>query len=81
MAGFACPKCKTESVVFPAMTGGGKKMAEEMDVSFLGGIPLDPRIAKACDDGVSFIESFPDSASAKSYMDIISKIKDFVGMK
>jgi MinD superfamily P-loop ATPase len=81
MSGFVCPKCDHESIVFPAHTGGGKKMAEEMDVAYLGGIPLDPRIARAGDEGVEFLEKFPESKSAEAYMDIITKIKACVGMK
>lgn len=33
--------------IFPASTGGGQKMAEDMNVPFLGSLPLDPRIGKA----------------------------------
>ena len=41
-----CPKCKTESQIFPPTTGGATKMAEEMKVPFLGKLPLDPRIGE-----------------------------------
>lgn len=46
MAGFVCPSCKGESVIFAPTTGGAKKMAEDTNVRFLGSIPLDPRIGK-----------------------------------
>lgn len=46
MSGFVCPKCKTESQVFVPTTGGGEQMAVEMGVSFLGKVPLDPRIGQ-----------------------------------
>lgn len=35
---------QTESQIFPPTTGGGQQMAKEMDVPFIGKIPLDPRI-------------------------------------
>ncbi|KAK2142961.1 hypothetical protein LSH36_891g00002 [Paralvinella palmiformis] len=46
MSGFICPKCKNSTDIFPATTGGAEKMCEEMDVNFLGRLPLDPRIGK-----------------------------------
>jgi len=32
-----------------------------MGVPFLGKIPLDPRLARACDEGKSFLEEYPNS--------------------
>ncbi|KAF9359281.1 cytosolic Fe-S cluster assembly factor nbp35 [Mortierella sp. AD094] len=75
MAGFVCPSCKGESVIFAPTTGGAKKMAADTNVRFLGSIPLDPRIGKSCDQGLSFLEEYPDSPATKAYQDIISEIK------
>uniref|UniRef100_A0A1D1YN13 Cytosolic Fe-S cluster assembly factor NBP35 n=1 Tax=Anthurium amnicola TaxID=1678845 RepID=A0A1D1YN13_9ARAE len=75
MSGFICPNCKGESVIFAPTTGGGKKMAEDEKVPFLGSIPLDPRIGKACDTGVSFLDEYSDSPACKAYLDIIAEIK------
>lgn len=47
MSGFVCPKCSTESQIFKASTGGGRALAEEMGIPFLGSVPLDPRIRMA----------------------------------
>ena len=33
-----------ESQIFPPTTGGGQQMAKDMEVPFIGKIPLDPRI-------------------------------------
>ncbi|KAF9174281.1 cytosolic Fe-S cluster assembly factor nbp35 [Entomortierella chlamydospora] len=75
MAGFVCPSCKGESVIFAPTTGGAKKMAADMNVRFLGSIPLDPRIGKSCDQGVSFLEEYPDSPATLAYQDIIATVK------
>ncbi|KAI1315242.1 cytosolic Fe-S cluster assembly factor nbp35 [Mortierella claussenii] len=75
MAGFVCPSCKGESVIFAPTTGGAKKMAEDTHVRFLGSIPLDPRIGKSCDQGLSFLEEYPESPATKAYQDIITEIK------
>jgi len=54
MSIFICPKCKTGTQIFAPTTGGASKMCIDMNVPFLGSIPLDPRIARACDEGKNF---------------------------
>ncbi len=49
MSGFACPKCGEITPILGS--GGGRRMAVEMGVPFLGSIPIDPSIALACDSG------------------------------
>ncbi|RKO83073.1 ParA/MinD ATPase like-domain-containing protein, partial [Blyttiomyces helicus] len=44
MSGFVCPNCKGESVIFAPVTGGARKMCDDVGVRFLGAVPLDPRI-------------------------------------
>lgn len=78
MSLFVCPKCTTSSVIFPALTGGAQKMCEEMDVPFLGSLPLDPRIAKACDEGENFIDKFgTNNSTVKAINVIIAKVIHF----
>ncbi|CAG8520586.1 11700_t:CDS:2, partial [Scutellospora calospora] len=60
MSGFICPNC------------GAKKMAKDLNINYLGSIPLDPKIGKACDMGISFLDEYPDSPACKAYLDIIS---------
>lgn len=38
MSGFVCPSCKGESQIFRPTTGGGRALAEEMGVPFLGAV-------------------------------------------
>lgn len=71
MAGFVCPACHGRSDVFYPSTGGAKALCEELDLRFLGSVPLDPRIGRCCDEGESFVEAFPQSPAAKAYLDII----------
>jgi Flp pilus assembly CpaE family ATPase len=66
-----CPGCKTESQIFKPSTGGAKRLAAEMGIEMLGTIPLDPRIGKSADYGVSFLDEYPDSPASKAYLDII----------
>lgn len=75
MRGFVCPGCKNESQIFLPSTGGAQKMCEELNLRLLGSIPLDPRIAKSCDHGVSFMDEFPDSPATKALEKIVEGIK------
>ena len=76
MSGFVCPKCGTEVNIF--RTGGGQKIAEELDVPFLGGIPLDPEICRDSDDGKPFIVRHPESPASKAFTDIVKKIERYL---
>lgn len=37
---------QNESQIFPPTTGGAEKMCQNMNVSLLGKVPLDPQIGK-----------------------------------
>jgi ATP-binding protein involved in chromosome partitioning len=47
--------------------GGGKKLADETGVPFLGEIPIDPRVAECGDQGDPIVHKYPDSGVAKAY--------------
>ncbi|THH18056.1 hypothetical protein EW146_g2856 [Bondarzewia mesenterica] len=79
MAGFVCPGCKMESQIFKPTTGGAKKLAQDMGVEMLGSVPLDPRIGKSADYGVSFLDEYPDSPATTAYLEIIDRIKQILG--
>jgi ATP-binding protein involved in chromosome partitioning len=76
MSGFVCPKCGAEANIFK--TGGGRKIAEELGVPFLGGIPIDPEICVDSDDGKPFIVRHPESPASKAFMDIVKKIERYL---
>jgi len=52
MSGFVCPHCGKESPIFK--NGGGKAMADDMGVPFLGSIPIEPGIVQNGDAGTPF---------------------------
>jgi len=76
MSGFVCPKCGAEVNIFKR--GGGRKIAEELDVPFLGGIPIDPEICVDSDDGKPFIVKHPKSPASKAFMHIVKKIERYL---
>ena len=55
MSGLICPHCNEGISIFGA--GGGRRMAEEMNVPFLGAIPIDPGVCALGDRGQTFVES------------------------
>ncbi|MCX6678897.1 MAG: Mrp/NBP35 family ATP-binding protein [Methanothrix sp.] len=55
MSGLICPHCGEGISIFGA--GGGRRMAEEMNVPFLGAIPIDPGVCALGDRGQTFVQS------------------------
>jgi ATP-binding protein involved in chromosome partitioning len=79
MSGFVCPKCGTDIDIFKV--GGGKKIADDLSVPFLGRIPIDPEICRDSDNGVPFIIEHVDSPATKAFTEIVRKIELFLERK
>jgi len=79
MSGFICPHCGKKSDIFES--GGGQKISEELNIAFLGSIPIDQEICEDADRGEPFIVEHPNSAASKSFMEIVRKIEDFLKQK
>jgi ATP-binding protein involved in chromosome partitioning len=72
MSGTVCPDCGR--VISPFQTGGGEKLAKNLDVPFLGRIPLDPRISEYSDKGLPFILENIASTVTESFNNIVEKV-------
>lgn len=59
MAGFVCEECKHVTHIF--RSGGGERISQEMGVSLLAQIPLDPRVAEGGDKGLPIAVQYPES--------------------
>ncbi len=70
MSGFACPHCGERLDIFSI--GGGKKAAEQMNVPFLGAIPMTMKMVGAGDTGRPLVDLAPDDPAAQA----LSKIAD-----
>jgi ATP-binding protein involved in chromosome partitioning len=79
MSGFVCPHCNEKIEIFKS--GGGKKMAQEMGVEFLGSIPIDPKIGVDSDKGTPFVSAQKDSAATKAFMEIVQNVDEYVKTK
>jgi ATP-binding protein involved in chromosome partitioning len=54
--------------------GGGRKLAEQASVPFLGDIPIDPRVAACGDAGDPIVHKHPDSPVAKAYLALATTV-------
>jgi len=72
MSGLVCPHCGKKIDVFKQ--GGGKQAALDLEVPFLGAIPLDPLIVKDSDRGRPYVLEHQQSEAAKVLSLIIENI-------
>jgi ATP-binding protein involved in chromosome partitioning len=64
MSGFVCPHCGVRTDIFS--NNGGKKIADEFGVTFLGSVPIDAEITRLADNGGCLLENGTDNESAKA---------------
>jgi ATP-binding protein involved in chromosome partitioning len=54
--------------------GGGRRVAEELGVDFLGEIPIDPRVAEGGDRGEPILVHAPDSPTAGAFRELTATL-------
>jgi len=72
MSGFVCPNCNAVHDIFNS--GGGEALAKEMDVNFLGRIPMDPEVVRSGDEGFALMKVQSESPTAKAFQKIVEPI-------
>lgn len=80
MSSFICPKCTTESKIFPSTSPDKnvtQEMCKEMDVNYLGKIPLDSRLTRCCDEGKNFVTEYEESKAVVALKDIVNQIQSY----
>ena len=77
MSGFVCPHCGESTDIL--LSGGGAKLAQDMEVPFLGRIPLDARLARASDNGTPYVSAYSESEAAKALKVMVDKIEEYIG--
>jgi Mrp family chromosome partitioning ATPase len=78
MSSFVCPNCTTESKIFPnnsSELNSTEQMCTEMDVKFLGKLPLDPKLTRCCDEGRNFVIEFSDNSAVSALKEIVGNIR------
>ncbi|MEO8678955.1 MAG: Mrp/NBP35 family ATP-binding protein [Vicinamibacterales bacterium] len=66
MSFFECPSCHHESDIFGR--GGGEQLAEELEVPFLGRLPIYQPIRVGSDRGIPLVIAEPESVATKAFM-------------
>jgi ATP-binding protein involved in chromosome partitioning len=77
MAGLKCPHCGGTIDLFK--TGGGEAAARDMEVNFLGRVPIDPQIVTMGDLGQPYVVDEPDEPAPKAFREIARNLEGMVG--
>jgi ATP-binding protein involved in chromosome partitioning len=72
MGPFPCPCCGKPLALFKS--GGGQATASQMEVPFLGTLPFDPQVVKACDNGQAKALWESNAAFTDAMAGIVQKI-------
>ena len=72
MSYFVCGHCNGRTDIFG--NGGGKRMADEMQIPFLGEVPIDTRVRAGGDEGRPIVAEAPDAPAAKAFLDLASRV-------
>ncbi len=72
MSGFLCPHCGKNTDLFKS--GGGVRVAHEMQVPFLVTIPIRSTVVDACDSGIPIVVTEPEGEVAKAFNALVEKL-------
>ncbi|HZD84621.1 MAG TPA: P-loop NTPase, partial [Gemmatimonadaceae bacterium] len=70
---FICPNCEAKHRIFGS--GGGKRLADELNVPLLGEIPFFPGVLSGGDRGEPIVVSEPETAAAKALFELAGRLK------
>jgi ATP-binding protein involved in chromosome partitioning len=79
MSYYICPHCNSRDYIFGE--GGGKRAATELNLPFLGEVPLDLAIRQQSDLGSPIVTARPESESAKTLREISRKVAAQVSIR
>lgn len=72
MSGFVCPHCGKITQIFKS--GGGEAAAKDLNIQFLGRVPLEPAVVESGDAGMPIVIANPKSKSAEAFEAIAQKV-------
>lgn len=74
MTTYVCPHCGEEESLFPSQSA----QAADLGVQSLGGIPFDPRVAAAADEGLLFMEHYDELPAGLALHRIAVEVQQFL---
>jgi len=78
MSYFVCPHCGEKTNIFSS--GGGKRIAGERGVDYLGEIPLALSVREESDAGRPVVASLPDSPGAQVFKELAFRVAGMVSI-
>ncbi|KAF5062023.1 Iron-sulfur cluster carrier protein [anaerobic digester metagenome] len=76
MSGLICPHCHNTIDLFKV--GGGERAAEQMEVPFLGRVPLDPNVVLGGDDGSPIVLRDKSNPASKAFDEMVERLLEKV---
>lgn len=77
MSGLICPHC--HQIIDLFKRGGGEKAAQELNVNFLGRLPIQPELVTLGDAGKPYTHLDAGTDYIQQFKAIVAKIEEFVG--
>jgi len=74
MRGLTCPHCGEQIDLFK--TGGGERSSVDLNVPFLGAIPIDPNVVTGGDAGRPIVAVDPNSRAAEAFRSLARKVDE-----
>ena len=75
MSYFSCDKCGHAEAIFGK--GGGETTARQLDIPYLGQVPLDPLVGRQADAGEPIVQSHPDAASSQALLRLAGDVYSY----
>lgn len=72
MSYFICPHCNNRHAIFGS--GGGQRLAEELDVPLLGEIPFFPGVLSGADRGEPIVVGEPETPAARALFELAGRL-------
>jgi ATP-binding protein involved in chromosome partitioning len=73
MSGYRCPHCGEMVEIFGK--GGGQDLAKDMELPFLGAVPLDPKVREGGDSGIPAVVGAPDSPAGMALREVAKALR------
>jgi ATP-binding protein involved in chromosome partitioning len=79
MSYFACPSCQHETDLFGR--GGGQRLAEDLQVPFLGAVPVAEPVRSGGDIGMPIVLASPDHVVARAIVSVAEQVAAQVSIR
>lgn len=78
MSYFVCPHCGKKTHIFSS--AGGRRIAAQLNVDFLGELPIDVAVREQSDLGTPVVAALPDSAQATLFKELAFRVAGMVSI-